>query len=305
MIVLISYRRDDTGAITGRICDRLRARFGDERVYMDIDSNPIGVDYRAHIDESLGRCEMLLAVIGSDWLGAGAVGTRRIDDPSDLVRLEVSRALARGIRVVPLLIDDTEIPSVEELPEELKGLKFRQAFRVDSGVDFHHHLDRLCAAIEAAAPRAIAAVPSPPPLPPKPAPAVRQRDESQDKGVRSHESEALPGRQDAKLPIERLAIVAVSCVTVGPFLAYILILGSHLGIRMFAFSLFGLSGTAITCGHLARKEIQRKPSLSGNLLALTGLIVGYILLLIAIMITIALIHDSIMNNNRIDSIPPE
>src|ERR1700704_3279632 len=157
MIVIISYRRDDTGAITGRICDRLRGRFGAESVYMDIDSNPIGVDYRSHIDDSLKRCDMLLAVIGRQWLGTGAAGSRRIDDPSDLVRLEVTRALARGIRVVPLLIDETEMPSLEELPEDLKGLKFRQAFRVDSGVDFHHHLDRLCAAIEAASPGAAGA----------------------------------------------------------------------------------------------------------------------------------------------------
>src|SRR6266404_2304670 len=114
MTVLISYRRDDTGAITGRICDRLRARFGAERVYMDIDSNPIGVDYRSHIDESLRRCDVLLAVIGRHWLGTGDPGTRRIDDPSDLVRLEVTRALARSIRVVPILIDDTEMPSLEE-----------------------------------------------------------------------------------------------------------------------------------------------------------------------------------------------
>jgi hypothetical protein len=286
---------------------------------MDIDSNPIGVDYRAHIDESLGRCEMLLAVIGSDWLGTGNVGTRRIDDPSDLVRLEVTSALARGIRVVPLLIDDTEMPSVEELPEDLKGLKFRQAFRVDSGVDFHHHLDRLCAAIEAAAPRAVAAAPPPlplppkpatplppkpaTPLPPKPAPAPRQRDESRDKGIRSLESAASPGRQEARPPSSGLAITAVSCATAGPFLAYILILGSHLGIRMFVFSLFGLSGAAIICGHLARTEVNRKPSLSGNRLAVIGLIVGYILLLIAIVVTIALIHDSILSNDRIDSIP--
>ena len=113
MTLIISYRRDDTGAITGRICDRLRACFGPECVYMDIDSNPIGVDYRAHIDESLKRCELLLAVIGDHWLGPGEVGARRIDDPSDLVRLEVSTALAQGIRVVPLLIDDTQMPPSE------------------------------------------------------------------------------------------------------------------------------------------------------------------------------------------------
>jgi len=228
MTVIISYRRDDTGAITGRICDRLRARFGAEKVYMDIDSNPIGVDYRAHIDESLGRCDMLLAVIGSHWLGTGEVGARRIDDPSDLVRLEVTRALARGIRVVPLLIDETEIPSLEQLPEDLKGLKFRQAFRVDSGVDFHHHLDRLCAAIEAASQNAGEA--PPPPLPPKSAPSARQQDGPKDTGFRRQESTAVPKRQDANQADSGLATSALICSTVGPVLLFFVILGLHGGI---------------------------------------------------------------------------
>jgi hypothetical protein len=256
---------------------------------MDIDSNPIGVDYRAHIDDSLKRCDMLLAVIGRQWLGTGAVGARRIDDPGDLVRLEVTRALARGIRVVPLLIDETEMPSLEELPEDLKGLKFRQAFRVDSGVDFHHHLDRLCAAIEAASPGA--AKPTDSAAPSISVPTARQRDEPRDTRPQPHESAALPERPSEKPPGSELARAALICSTVGPVLAYFVILGLHEGVRLFAFALFVVSGVAIVCGHLARKHIRRNPSLSGNRLAVTGLIIGYIVLLAATLITIAIIHD--------------
>lgn len=291
MIVIISYRRDDTGAITGRICDRLRGRFGAESVYMDIDSNPIGVDYRSHIDESLKRCDMLLAVIGSDWLGAGAVGARRIDDPSDLVRLEVTRALARGIRVVPLLIDDTEMPSTEELPEDLRGLKFRQAFRVDSGVDFHHHLDRLCDAIAAASQGAAGATDSATPLPPRPAPPARPRDESQDAGPRPHESAAFSGRRGEKPTGSKLARAALICSIASPFLVFLQGLGLHLYFQGFIFWVFALSGAAIILGHLARKQIHQNPSLSGKRLALTGLILGYIMLLLATIGTIAIVHD--------------
>lgn len=283
MIVIISYRRDDTGAITGRICDRLRGRFGAESVYMDIDSNPIGVDYRSHIDDSLKRCDMLLAVIGEDWLGTGPAGSRRIDDPSDLVRLEVASALTRGIRVVPILVDQTEMPAVDELPEELSGLRYRQAFRVDSGVDFHHHLDRLCAAIEAASPRPPGGTDSPTPVPPKPP----------DAGSRSNESAALPARQGEKPRVSELARAALICSTVGPVLAYFVILGLHEGVQLFASMLFVLSGAAIVFGHLARKQIRRNPSLSGSRLALAGLIIGYLVLFAFTLITIALIHDSI------------
>lgn len=141
---MISYRREDTGLIAGRICDRLRASFGADKVYMDIDSNPIGVDYRKHIDKSLGGCNILLAVIGPRWLEKDAASRRRIDQPNDLVRLELVSALKRDIPLVPLLIDDTKMPAKEEIPEELESLIYREAFRIDSGRDFHHHLDILC-----------------------------------------------------------------------------------------------------------------------------------------------------------------
>lgn len=149
-VIMVSYRRSDSGPITGRICDRLRTHFGSDRVYMDVDSVPIGIDYRSHINDFMSGCDVLLAVIGPHWLGTGEVGTRRIDDPSDLVRLEVANALKRNVLVIPLLIDRTDMPVPNDLPEDLKDLTFRNALRVDGGVDFHHHVDRLCSAIEAA-----------------------------------------------------------------------------------------------------------------------------------------------------------
>jgi hypothetical protein len=259
---------------------------------MDIDSNPIGVDYRAHIDDSLRRCDILLAVIGQDWLGGGEVGTRRIDDPSDLVRLEVTSALTRGIRVVPLLVDDTEMPSAEELPEDLRGLKFRQAFRVDSGVDFHHHLDRLCDAIAAAAPSSVAATGSPPPVPKSPPARRPEREASQDTRPRPQEAVRLPGPTSKKPPVSKLAMAALICSGPAPFLGFLLNEALHLGspvsAGLFSFSLVALSSAALFFGQLARKQIRGNPSLSGNGLALTGLALGSLELLFAI---IAIITD--------------
>jgi hypothetical protein len=139
----ISYRREDTAPITGRIYDRLQALFGRDRVFMDLDSIPFGVDFRTHISEALNRCDTLLVVIGPHWLGVSADGSRRIDDATDFVRFEVAQALSRDIRVIPLLIDRTEMPSSTVLPDDLKSLAFRNALRVDSGADFHHHINRL------------------------------------------------------------------------------------------------------------------------------------------------------------------
>jgi hypothetical protein len=149
-MIAISYRREDTAPITGRIYDRLQAIFSRDQVFIDLDSIPFGVDFRTHISESLNRCDTLLVVIGPHWLGMSPDGSRRIDDPTDFVRLEVAQALVRNIRVIPLLIDRTEMPSCSSLPEDLKSLAFRNALRVDSGADFHHHIDRLCSSLRSA-----------------------------------------------------------------------------------------------------------------------------------------------------------
>jgi len=149
-MIAISYRREDTAPITGRIYDRLQAVFGRDRVFMDLDSIPFGVDFRTHISESLSRCDTLLVVIGRHWLGVSADGSRRIDDPTDFVRLEVAQALSRDIRIIPLLIDRTEMPSSTVLPDDLKNLAFRNALRVDSGADFHHHINKLCSSLQPA-----------------------------------------------------------------------------------------------------------------------------------------------------------
>src|SRR5579862_6125194 len=73
--IAISYRRADSSAIAGRICDALLAQYGKESVFMDIDDIPFGIDFRSHIQDVLQRTEVLIAVIGPNWLGVGADGS--------------------------------------------------------------------------------------------------------------------------------------------------------------------------------------------------------------------------------------
>ncbi len=149
MNVFISYRRDDATPIAGRIHDRLRAHFGDDSVFMDVDNIPIGVDFRVYIDEILKTCEAMLVVIGDDWMGIDDVGNRRIDNPTDFVRIEVQTALARNIPVVPLLVAKAAVPSKDDLPNDINDLAFRNGVTVDPGIDFHHHMDRVINGLEA------------------------------------------------------------------------------------------------------------------------------------------------------------
>jgi hypothetical protein len=126
--VFISYRRQDSIATAGRIDDRMAKEFGRTNIFMDVDSIPAGVDFAAYLNESVVRCDVLLAIIGPNWLTArDAAGDQRLRDSNDFVVTEIAAALNRNIRVVPVLVDGAAMPTADELPEILKPLARRNA----------------------------------------------------------------------------------------------------------------------------------------------------------------------------------
>jgi TIR domain len=130
--LFISYRRKDSADATGRLHDRLEAHFGEDSIFYDVHSIPIGVEFRKYIDVEVSKCDVLLAVIGDDWVNAPGDARRRLDDLNDLVRIEIETALAREIPVIPVLVGDASMPQESELPGELKGLAGRNAAVVRS-----------------------------------------------------------------------------------------------------------------------------------------------------------------------------
>lgn len=132
--VFISYRRQDSAGHTGRLFDRLKLGFGGDRVFFDVVGIDAGVDFVHTLEQTVGSCELFLAVIGPEWLTASnAQGRRRLDDPDDFVRLEISLALRRDIRVIPVLIAGASMPSPLVLPDDLKPLARRQAIELRDG----------------------------------------------------------------------------------------------------------------------------------------------------------------------------
>src|SRR6202795_3034829 len=125
--IFISYRRDDAPGYAGRLYDRLAAHFGANHVFMDVQGIEPGVDFVDAIERALASCEILIVLIGKDWLAPDSAGRRRLDDPNDFVRVETATALARGIRVVPVLVEGAEMPRGDNLPTELLPLVRRQA----------------------------------------------------------------------------------------------------------------------------------------------------------------------------------
>lgn len=146
--IFISYRRSDSAYATERIHERLVATFGQERLFLDVDSIPKGIDFIQSLDEALSQCQVLLVVMGPDWLRAPADdGTRRLDHPDDPVRLEIESALERDIPFIPVLLDGMDIPEEAALPQSLHRLRRRQGVRVGTGGRFSADMDQLIQAL--------------------------------------------------------------------------------------------------------------------------------------------------------------
>jgi hypothetical protein len=147
--ICLSYRRADSGAIVGRIYDRLVGRYGAEAVFMDVSGIPYGADFRDHIQTVFRDAKVLVAVIGPAWLGQKDK-RNRIHEKVDPVHVEIHTALRQRILVLPVLIDNATMPSSDDLPRDIRELAFRNAMRIDSGVDFPFHINRLLTLIDQA-----------------------------------------------------------------------------------------------------------------------------------------------------------
>ena len=142
--IFISYRREDAAADAGRLADHLSARFGKDRVFLDVDTIDPGTDFVQALHASLEQTAAVLIVIGPRWSSVtSSDGARRLDSPSDFVRLEVEAALGRTIPVVPVLVQGARMPAAQDLPPSLAALATRQAVTLDYD-EFHADADRLC-----------------------------------------------------------------------------------------------------------------------------------------------------------------
>lgn len=150
--VFISYRRADAAGWAGRIHDRLAARLGDDRVFVDVTSLRPGIDFAVAIDDALARSAVVVVVIGPEWTSlTDDAGRRRLDDPDDFVVMEVDRALAAEVTVIPVYVDGATAPASDMLPPRLVGLARRQGLTMRPDT-FGHDTERLLEVIEESMP---------------------------------------------------------------------------------------------------------------------------------------------------------
>ncbi len=142
--IFLSYRRKDSADVTGRIRERLVSVFGREAVFFDVDSIPLGVNFRAHIVATLAQCRACLAIVGPDWVTCtDDAGNRRLDDFNDPIRVELETALRIDRKVIPILVANAGIPKREEIPDSLHGFCSQNGFPVRPDPDFDGDINRL------------------------------------------------------------------------------------------------------------------------------------------------------------------
>jgi hypothetical protein len=129
--IFICYRREDTAGWAGRLQSDLQEGLEGVVIFRDIDAIPPGVKFDEHIAQAVGSCDVLIAMIGPHWLTASdRQGARRLDDPDDFIRLEISTCLQRNIRVIPALVGGAAIPAEDDLPDSIRELARRQAYEL-------------------------------------------------------------------------------------------------------------------------------------------------------------------------------
>jgi TIR domain/Carboxypeptidase regulatory-like domain len=116
--IFISYRRNESAGQAGRLFDRLTARFGDDRVFMDVDTLVPSDHFATRIEKAIATADVMLVLIGAGWTAQ----VDRLAQPADFVRREILAALRVECRLVPVALDGAALPDAATLPEELRAL---------------------------------------------------------------------------------------------------------------------------------------------------------------------------------------
>lgn len=140
----ISYRHEEW-ASARTIYTHLTSQFGNSNVFRDQDILVAGDDWKKTIEEHITSCSVLVALIGKYWVSAKSLHQLQNDD--DWVRFEISTALSRNIRLIPVLLDGAKMPKADRLPESLHAITQRQAIAIND-TDFNEKMAQLGRALK-------------------------------------------------------------------------------------------------------------------------------------------------------------
>ena len=116
--IFISYRK--RGADKARafhLAQDIRDSLGQNVVFLDEQGLRLGRFEDQLLDEARS-CQAMIAVIGPVWNER----IKELQNAQDWVRRELEVGLQRQILMVPLLVDDVQVPSLSDLPDSLMKL---------------------------------------------------------------------------------------------------------------------------------------------------------------------------------------
>ena len=150
--VFVSYRREESAHVAGRIYDHLEREFGVGKVFFDVENIPIGVDFRSSIRNALLKSQALVLVIGKQWVKrfrrSATWLSWRVSRTIDYVHVEIELALNHNVRILPLLVDGARMPSEADLPDEISQICYFQAAQIREGLDFRADIAKIIVAIK-------------------------------------------------------------------------------------------------------------------------------------------------------------
>jgi SIR2-like domain/TIR domain len=163
--VFISYRRSDAPSAARQLAATLKERLGEDHAFLDTRDTTPGIDWRSNAVRRVQEASIVLAVMGPHWLAATNERLHRtlLDATAeDVMRLEIETAFRTGATVVPVLVDDAEMPPPDAMPRSFRPLAKRQAQTLHHAT-WERDVEMLLAFLDGLADRA----------PPPEAPSVR------------------------------------------------------------------------------------------------------------------------------------
>jgi hypothetical protein len=141
--VFISYRPEDIEA-AWRVRNALvKDLFREPRVFLDEALESETDTWRRH-QAMIEKCDWVLVIIGRQWLHSkGDEGRRRLDVKGDLVRSQLALGLQLGKSMMPVLVDEAQMPAAEDLPPDLRALAYCQAVLLPEGSEAGNDLKHL------------------------------------------------------------------------------------------------------------------------------------------------------------------
>lgn len=164
--IFISYRRAEAEYAAGALGRELRRRFGDDQVFRDKEDIRGGAAWKQQLLHEIDRDCALLVLMGKDWADTrDNQGGRRLDNPDDGLRLEISDGIKDGAAIIPVLLENAQMPDVNELPPDLRRLADFNAVKLRDS-DWERDVDTICRTLVRAGfrevePAAPAAAPAP------------------------------------------------------------------------------------------------------------------------------------------------